>query len=174
MLLDALLNFVPAGSALAVQGTAVPSTNIIDILGTGVGTTPTAIFGTPTLFGAETGVGFRKPLIEIILGNAAWVSGTSLTVAFQGAVDVATTHAAGAWVTYSQSPTILTASLTANQVIRMEWPTVFPFNTAMPRYLRLLFTPAGTFTVGTIAAAVVTMGRDDMSQAQAARNFVVA
>jgi hypothetical protein len=38
----------------------------------------------------------------------------------------------------------------------------------------LLFTPAGTFTAGTIASALVTTVRDDEFQKYAAKNYSVA
>ena len=43
-----------------------------------------------------------------------------------------------------------------------------------PRFLRLLFTPVGTFTAGTIASALVTFVRDDQFNKYAAKAYQVA
>ena len=173
MITDALLQFVPVGSNTPILGAAVRS-NIYDILGQGVGTAPSNIIGTRTLFGSDLGIGGVKPQLEVLLGSAAFVGGTSLNVAFQAAPDTAGTHAAGAWTTLVETGAILTASLTAAQVIaRFDWPPAFPAN-LNARYLSLLFTPVGTFSAGTINAAIVTMVRDDQANKFATNNYTVA
>jgi hypothetical protein len=175
MILDSSLSFVPIGGNLAILGVAVPSTNVIDLLGQGVGTAPQNIFGTPTVFGAPDamGVGGPRPELNVTIG-AAFVSGTSLNVALQGAIDSgAPTYQPGTWNTFAETGAILTANLTANTVIaRFPWLPPFPAN-LRPRYLRLLFTPGGTFTLGTIASALVTTVRDDQFNRFGAKNFAV-
>jgi hypothetical protein len=173
MINDALLSLVPVGSNTPILGAAVRS-NIYDILGTGVGTPPSSIIGTPTLFGSDLGIGGKRPMLEVLLGAAAFAGGTSLNVAFQAAVDTAGTHAAGAWNTLVETGAILTANLTGAQVIaRFDWPPAFPAG-LNARYLSLLFTPVGTFSAGVINAAIVTMVRDDQANKYAARNYTVA
>ena len=54
-----------------------------------------------------------------------------------------------------------------------EFAPAFPQGT-LPRFLRLLFTPVGTFTAGAIASASVTMDRDDYAAKYAGKNFAVA
>ena len=72
------------------------------------------------------------------------------------------------------SGAILTANLTAGQIVaRFNFPPAFPAN-LNPRFLSLLFTPVGTFTGGVIASAIVTMVRDDQSNRYAAKNYSVA
>jgi hypothetical protein len=121
------------------------------------------------------GVGGARPELNVTLGPLAWVSGTSLNVALQGAPDAGTpTFQPGTFTTYAETGLILTAALLANTVIaRFPWLPPFPAN-QRPRFLRLLFTPAGTFTVGTIASALVTTVRDDQFNKYAANNYKVA
>jgi hypothetical protein len=80
------------------------------------------------------------------------------------------------WNDFMDSPVMLTANLTANKFIfRTPWPPQFPDNQAtLPRFYRLAFVPAGTFTAGTIACAVPTMGRPDQSNKFQGSNFTVA
>lgn len=175
MLLDALTNFLPLGSNLAVTNAAVRS-NIYDILGSGVGTAPQNIIGTRTLFGQDDGIGSRKPLVQVNLTNLNWAGGTSLNVAFQAAVDTgaAGNYQPGAWLTLVETGAIALANLTAQQVLaKFDFPPAFPPG-VLPRYLSLLFTPVGVFTAGAIGSAIVTMDRDDQTNKYAAKNFTVA
>ena len=161
MITDALLNFVPIGSPLTVTSAAVAS-GVVDLSGAGLGVTPPSIWGaptatgqTPTVFGSPDamGVGGPRPELNVTLGSLAWVSGTSLTVALQGAIDNGSNQPS-TWNTFVESGAIATANLTANLVIfRCPWLPPFPAS-LRPRFLRLLFTPVGTFTVGTIASAL--------------------
>ena len=182
MITDALLNFVPIGSPLAVTSAAVASPGIIDLSGAGLGVTPpnwwgapTATGQTPTVFGSPDamGVGGPRPELNITTGTVAWSGGTSLNVALQGAIDNGSNQPS-TWNTFVESGTILTANLTANTVIfRCPWLPPFPAS-LRPRFLRLLFTPSGTFTTGTIASALVTFVRDDEFNKYAAKSFQVA
>ena len=186
MILDSQLSFVPIGGNLAIAGTAVASTNTIDLLGQGVGTAPGNIFGATaagggsgvTVFGAPDamGVGGPRPEINVVTGTSAFSGGTNLNVALQGAADQGSSgsYQPSTWYTFAESGTILTANLTASTVIfRVPWLPPFPAN-LRPRYLRLLFTPSGTFTVGVIASAVVVPVRDDQFNKYAANNYKVA
>jgi hypothetical protein len=179
MILDSQLSFVPIGGNLAVAGAAVPSTNVIDLIGQGVGVAPGNVFGTPTVFGAPDamGVGGPRPELNVTLGSSNWASGTSLNVALQGAIDTGAGggYLPGTWNTFAETGAILTANLLANTVIaRFPWLPPFPAN-LRPRFLRLLFTPAGTFSpAGIIASALVTLVRDDQFNKYAAKNFAVA
>jgi hypothetical protein len=179
MILDALLNFIPIGSPLTVTSAAIASPNVIDLLGLGAGVNPTSasIIGNVTLFGAPDamGVGGPRPELNVTLGTSNWAGGTSLNVALQGAPDAGTpTFQPGTFTTYAETGLILTASLLANTVIaRFPWLPPFPAN-QRPRFLRLLFTPAGTFTTGQVASALVTLVRDDQFNKYAANNYKVA
>ena len=177
MITDSQLSFVPIGGNLAVTSAAVASTNVIDLLGAGVGVAPPNIFGNVTLFGAPDamGVGGARPELNVTLGTSNWAGGTSLNVALQGAADLGTpTYQPDTFHTFAETGAILTASLLANTVIaRFPWLPPFPEN-LRPRYLRLLFTPVGTFTTGAISSALVTLVRDDWFNKYAANNYKVA
>ena len=173
---DALLAFVPIGGNLSLVtggANAVASTNVIDLMGVGVGVAPPNIIGNTALFGPDMGIGGFRPEIKCVLGTA-FVGGTSLNVALQAAPDTAVTYQPGAWTTLAETGAMLTANLTAGQLVaRFPWLPAFPANLS-PRYLRMLFTPVGTYTAGTIASAIVTTVRDDQANKFAANNYKVA
>lgn len=171
MITDALVNFVPVGTSLAITTVAVRS-SIIDILGSGVGTAPANIIGTRTLFGSDLGIGGLRPQIEVPVA-AAFVGGTSLNVAFQASADTAATYQPASWKTLVETGAILTADLTLGQILaRFDFPPAFPAN-LNPRYLSLLFTPVGTFSAGAVGA-VTTMVRDDQANKFQPHNYAVA
>lgn len=175
---DAMLAFVPIGSPLSLISGAnvpVPSPGIIDLMGSGVGTAPPNIIGSATVFGQDPGVGAFRPEINVIVGTAL-VGSTSINTALQYAVDsgAAGGYLPGTWNTVAETGAIAIANLTANQVIaRFPFLPAFPPGT-LPRYLRLLFTPVGTTTAGTILSAIVTLVRDDQANRYAAKNYAVA
>ena len=175
---DALLAFVPIGGNLSLVtggANAVASPNTIDLMGVGVGIAPPNIIGNVATFGTDMGIGGFRPEINCVLG-IAFAGGTSLNVALQAAADTGAAggYLPGTWQTLAETGAMLTANLTANQVVaRFPWLPAFPANLS-PRYLRLLFTPVGTYTTGTIASAIVTTVRDDQANKYAAKNFTVA
>jgi hypothetical protein len=178
MRVDALIAFVPYGTPLAIT-TGTINSGVVDLLGPGVGQPPQNIIGAAAVYGAADamGVGRMRMELAVATGNVAFSGGgTSINVQLQGAIDTGAGggYAAGSWNTFAESGLILTAALGANQVIfRLPWLPPFPFN-LRPRYLRLSFVVAGTYTAGAIAYALPTEGRDDYSVANAAKNFVVA
>jgi hypothetical protein len=180
MLTDALYAFVPINSNLSIvaaAGVAVPS-NVVDLLGVGVGQAPQNIIGNATVFGADMGIGDNRALVEAIVGTAfVTANSATLTVALQGAVDTGAAggYQPGTWQTLVQTPAMAAAQLTAGKIIaKLDFPPAFPDGT-LPRFLRLLFqTPTGEyFTAGTIASAIVTMARDDYTEKYAAKNYTV-
>lgn len=181
MRLDSSLAFVPYGTPLSIVGAtgATFYSNVIDLLGSGVGTAPANIIGNATTFGQDMGVGDGMPVPKLIVSvGTAFVTGGSATlnVQFQGAPDTAVTHVEGTYKTYMETGTIAAANLTAGAVIaRMDWPPVFPAS-ERPRYIRLAFvTPSGQqFSAGTIAFAYPTYVRDDQANRQAAANYTVS
>lgn len=184
---DALLAFVPIGgnlSLVAAAGVDIPSTNVIDFLGLGVGvvapstTTGNPIIGNVSTYGQPDamGVGMR-PELNITLGTALTAdTGTpTLNVQLQAAEDDGTGNP-DTWQTIGESGEISVAQGTANTVIaRLPYLPPFPEN-LRPRFLRLNFAvPAGTnFATGTIASALVVPARDDWFNRQAAKNYTVA
>ncbi|MBB3453899.1 hypothetical protein FHT86_002155 [Rhizobium sp. BK313] len=182
MRLDAMLAFVPLGAPLSIvggAGVAIPSTNVIDMLGLGVGQAPQSIIGNVTNFGTDMGIGGFRPELEVAVGTAFTTgNAATLNVAFQAAPDqgAAGGYQPGTWTTLEETGPMAVANLTANQIIaRFPWVPAFPAN-LRARFLRLLFSPAaGTnFTAGTIAFAIPTPVRDDLANKYAARNYTVA
>lgn len=183
MRVDAQLSFVPIGSPLSLvggAGVAIPSTNVIDLLGLGVGVTPASagqIIGqTATIFGTDPGVGGRRPELNVTIGTAVTTgNGAVMKIALQGAPDNGS-GSPGTWVDIDSQDNITAASLTAGSVpFRTPWIPDFPPN-LLPRFLRLLFSPTtGTnFSAGTVASALVTVVRDDQANKFAAKNYKVA
>ena len=178
MLIDSLLNFVPPGSPLslvAAAGVAIPFPGVIDLLGGGVGTLVTNIWGTSTLPGQADamGEGNMRPEVAVAIGTAL-VTGTAatLTLQFQGAADDGTGNP-NTWQTFWQSPAYTAAQGTAGCIIaRLPWVPPFPEN-LRPRFLRInAAIPAATlFTAGTIAYCSVTQARDDWFVGQAAKGY---
>lgn len=181
MRLDAQTIFVPFGgqSMVAAAGVSIASTNTLDLIGSGPGTTPPNIIGTQNaLFGEDVGIGdgFLVPKLIITTGTAfVTANSATLNVALQLAPDTAVTHLPGTWQTVEETGAMIAAQLLAAIVIgRLDWAPAFPAN-LNPRYARLLFqVPSGTnFSAGTIAFAGVTSVRDDQANKFAQKNFTV-
>ena len=181
MRLDSTLAFVALGSPLSIvaaSGVAIPS-QVIDMLGNGVGVAPTSIFGTTTTWGADEGIGAFRPELMVAMGTAATTSNSAtLNVQLQAAADqgAAGNYQPSTWYTLAETGTIAASSLTANAIIaRLPWLPAFPIN-LRPRFLRLNFAVASAtaFTAGTIAFAIPTFVRDDLNQKNQPKNYVVA
>jgi hypothetical protein len=182
MQLDSQLNFVPVGgpplSFVGALGAGFPAPNVIDILGSGVGTAPQNVIGNRVLFGEDPSIGGIKIQIEAAIGVAAvTITAATLNMQFQGAPDtgVGGGYLPGAWTTYEETGPITAANLVAGQTIRMDWAAVFPEGQPLPRYIRINFaTPAATqFTVGNVSYVITTMVRDDQTNKFAAKNYTV-
>lgn len=187
MYTDALLNFVaPNGnlSLVAAAGVDVRAPNVIDLLGLGVGvvapdTNGNPIIGNTTNFGQADAMGVSRvrPDLFVTVGTAAVAdTGTpTLNVQLQAAADDGTGNP-DTYQTLGESGPLTVAQLTADEIIaRLPWLPPFPEN-LRPRFLSLNFEiPAGTnFSAGTISSALVTTGRDDPFQMQAAKNYSVS
>lgn len=189
MRVDSTLQFVPYGSPLSMvgaDGVAIPSTNVIDLLGSGVGTAPANIIGNASVFGQDMGVGdgLLIPKLAISPGTVTFATGNSATlnIALQLAADQGS---AGSYQPSTWNTAVETGAMTLAQLntaitngfmlARFDWPPSFPVNLS-PRYARLLFSPAASthFTAGTIGFAVVTSVRDDQANKYAARNYAVS
>lgn len=186
MIGDSQAWFIPPGSTLAVTNATV-YTPVLDLLGLGVGVNPGTnnpgtgasgqgvIWGNSSVFGTDMGIGGVRPDLAVTVGTA-FAGGTSLTVKFQGAADPgsAGNWTPTTWTDFMQSPACLQANLTANQFIfRTPFPPAFPPG-SLVRFVRLAFVPVGTFTAGTIACSLLTMGRPDPANRYAAANYKVA
>lgn len=180
---DALLSFVPLNSALSLvagAGINIPSPNIIDLLGPGVGVAPSlSIIGNVTNYGASDGMGVGKSMeLLVTIGTTLTTSNSAtLNAALQAAADTGSAggYQPGTWNTIVETGPIAVANLTAGTVIfRCPWLPPFPAN-LRPRFLRLLFqVPTGTdFTAGTIGSALAVMIRADQFNRYAANNYKV-
>lgn len=179
MRIDASIAFIPVGTNLSMVAGAGVSivSNVLDLMGVGVGVAPPNIFGQSTVWGTDFGIGAFKMLLQVAVGTAfTTATAATLNVQFQGAPDAGTpTYQPGTWTTYMETGAIAAASLTAGQIIaRMDWPPAFP-SSARPRFARLNFSiPAATdFTAGTIAHALIVPARDDYAIKFQPNNFVV-
>ena len=177
MLTDNLVSFIPVGSALSLISNTgdIASTNVIDLMGSGVGTEVSNIIGNASQPGMDVGVGGVRPELNVTVGDAVVSGGGgTLNVKLQAAPNTDGTNQPGTWVTLAETGAITAANLTAGQIIAR-----FPFLPAFPpglnpRYLRLLFTIAtAAITAGSISSALVTMYRDDQANRYAANNFTV-
>lgn len=179
MILDNLLQFAGIGVAVSIVGAAgvnTASPTVIDILGSGVGTAPANIIGNRTLFGEDSGIGGKRPQIQLAVG-AAFVTANSATlnVAFQSAPDtgVGGGYLPGTWQTLNETGPMTAALLIAGAIAQLDWPPAFPAS-AQNRFLRLLFqVPAATnFSAGSMLMST-TMVTDRQANRFAAKNFVV-
>jgi len=185
MRLDALLAFVPVGTPLSCVGStgATFYSNVVDLLGVGVGQASPNIMGNVSnnAYGAADGMGVGQERVEMAVATGtafATSNSATLNIQLQAAVDSGTSggYQPGTWNVIEESGTISATNLAANTVVfRFPWLPPFPEN-LRPRFLRLAFvTPASTnFTTGTIAYAVPSLGRDDWFAAYAAKNYTVA
>jgi hypothetical protein len=134
-------------------GTQVAS-NIID-LGVTSGVPSSANGG-----GArDIGIGDDPALKLMVNVNTAMGGGTSLGVILQGAPDNGS-GAPGSYTTMYTGPVVLLANLIQGaRIADIDVPRVIP-GQALPRFLRLEYISAGTFTSGVVEASIV-LDRDD-------------
>lgn len=189
MITDALVAFLPIGSNLSLVGGSATEffSNVLDLLGAGVGVAPPNIIGTRTTFGTDLGVGGKRPEINVTIGTAvtANIANTVLRIALEAAADqgAAGNYQPSTWTNIVSEDAIALSNLTAGAVpFRVPFLPTFPPG-LMPRYLRLRFSPqlsttnaypSGDFLTGTIASALITNVRDDWAAKYAAKNFSVA
>lgn len=182
-LMDINLQF---SNAQAITSTAL-STNAIDLLAgvktasASAYTTPAAIIGNVSVYGAEFGIGSTGGVPRVV-GNAvaAFTSGggsATLTVQFQGAKDSGSGTLSGySWVTYAQTGTIGQSALTAStRIFSFDWPHR-QVAAALPRFVVLNYVVAsGPMTGGTVTTDI-QMGGDDgqATLIQYPSNFTVA
>lgn len=181
MRIDSSLAFIPLGAPLSCVGATGASfaSQVIDLLGSGVGTAPANIIGNATTFGQDIGVGggATEPTLEIVIGTTFTTSdAATLNVQLQASADTGGPgYTPAAWTTIVETGPIAVASLTTGtNLARFDIPPTFPQN-LNPRFYRVLFvTPTGTqFTAGTIAFAYPTYVRDDQANKNATSNYVV-
>lgn len=158
MILDKLLEFDPAGTA--ITATAV-STNIFDLHGSTLlpGSSSTSKPGRD--MGIGDGAGYTPKLMVLCLATFTAAGAATLNVQFQGAPDNGS-GAPGTWTTYAETGTIAVANITAGvRLFDIDVPRPVP-GAALPRFYRLNYVVAtGPFTAGTVQAEMV-LTRDDL------------
>lgn len=178
---DGQLTFVSQNAPLSLvlgAGLAARS-NILDLLGLGVGVAPQSIIGARSLFGADMGVDMEKTQLAAAVGTAfATATSCTLNVQFQAAPDTGAAggYQPGAWTTLSETGYLPVANLTAGAVLaRLDYPLAQPV-TFQPRFISINFQTltGASFTSGTIAYAWLVNGRTDLPTLFAPKNFVVA
>jgi len=156
MILDGLLQFSgPNGDSPTATGV---STNIIDL----------HLVGIPVLAAGQgardMGIGDDPALKLLVLVTTAFAGLTSLQVALQGAPDNGA-GLPGAFTTWWTGPANTLAQLTAGaRLYDMDMPRP-PAGVAVPRFLQMSYTVAGTGTGGTIKAYIVLDRHDQMYNA---------
>src|SRR5258706_971280 len=155
MILDALLRFDDAASIAIGAGTQA-STNVIDLgITSGI---PTSANGGGA---RDIGIGddpAMKLLVQVATTFTSVGAGT-LTVALQGAIDDGT-GAPAAFSTWWASPAYALATLNVgSRLYDMDMPRP-PDGIAIPRFLRLLYTVAVSFSAGAVSSYIV-LDRDD-------------
>lgn len=151
MILDGLLQFTAnAGDTPTASGN---STNVIDLHMAGI---PVLVNGQGA---RDMGIGDDPALKLLVLVTTTFTGLTSLQIALQGATDDGTGNPA-AFSTWWTGPATALASLTAGaRLYDMDMPRP-PAGVAVPRFLRLGYTVAGSGTGGALKAWIV-LDRDD-------------
>lgn len=159
MILDALLAF-DTGTLITASGTTQTSQNTIDLGNLGLPTSSATILGVGQA--RDIGIGDAPAMKLLVQVTVAASTGTSMSVAIQGAIDTA----AGVPATFSTwwlSPAYTTAQLVVGaRLYDMDMPRP-PNGIAVPRFLRMLYTTVGACNP-TIAAYVVLDRMDQMYQ----------
>ena len=108
----------------------------------------------------DWGIGDDPALKMLIQVTTAFAAGTSLQVGLQGAPDNGSA-APGAWTTWWLSPAVALASLTAGaRLYDMDMPRP-PAGVGVPRFLRLTYVSAGTFSGGGSIEGTIVLDRHD-------------
>lgn len=159
MILDKLLGFDPIDNPrnlIQVAGTYA-SNNVLDWGNLGLPSTSSTILGVGQV--RDMGIGDDPALKLLVQVGTAFLGGTSLQVAVQGAIDDGTGNPS-TFNTWYTSPAIALASLVAGgRLLNMDFPRP-PQGIAIPRYVRLAYITLGTFTAGTVISYLV-LDRDD-------------
>jgi len=153
MILDGLLQFSgPTGDSPTASAV---SANVIDLHMAGI---PILASGQGA---RDMGIGDDPALKLLVVVSTVFAGLTSLAVALQGATDNGA-GAPAAFTTWWTGPAVLLAGLKAGaRLYDMDMPRP-PAGVAVPRFLQLAYTVAGTGTGGTIKAYIVLDRYDQM------------
>lgn len=157
MILDKLLEFDPAGTAITATAA---STNIFDLAGPGI----PANAAKPGRDMGIAGAGVALKIMVAVQQTFTAGGAATLNVQAQGAPDNGA-GAPGAYVTYAETGVLALAQLVVgNRIFDSDWPRPIPTPITpalLPRFIRLNYVVAtGPMTAGTVQAELV-LGRDD-------------
>lgn len=194
---DTNLIFVSANTSITWSATNSVLTSYVLDLGTGLMTNTTApvtysapavsgglfLLTTSYQFGEDLGPGALRLRGQAWLSSATPTTGTMLTIAWQGAVDASSgTYPANysglTWSTYAltEIPVADMAPLVSGNVPSIPLPD-FPDRlpeTGLPRFIRLQFSPSGSFTSLTVNFAGIAIQRPDVYVGKYPGGFQVA
>lgn len=155
MILDS--NLALDGPAFTAITVTRDSTNIIDV---GIG----------GQIGGARDMSVGTNLDLLVISNRAFAGGTSVQISFQGAPDNGS-GAEGTYVTYAQTPAITLAQLNAGTglLFPIDVPGMPYGGLALPRFYKLVYTVAGTFTAGAVIATLL-LNRDQVNYYPSALN----
>jgi hypothetical protein len=167
MILDNFLMFTGSSNGTAGGLTTGPntdapttgtqnSTNVVD-LGVISGIPATAAGGGGA---RDIGIGDDPMMKLLVVVTSTMAGGTSLQVALQGAPD-AGANTPGAFTTMWTGPVVLLAQMTVGAYLaNVDVPRTIP-GQPLPRYLRLNYISAGTFTGGGSIEGTIVLDRFD-------------
>lgn len=163
MILDAYLEFDPAGTSVAIAAGTQASANVIDLHGAGL--IPVLANGQGA---RDMGIGDDPALKFVVQVDTAFASAAStgtISASIQGAPDNGA-GAPGTYTTYLTGPALVIPAAGA-RLLQVDMPRP-PDGIAFPRFLRLLYTVAvQTMTAGKVNAHLV-LDRDDQAQLKSA------
>lgn len=177
---DAQTAFVPPNSAFSLVGGAgvtLQIGQIIDLLGSGVGTAPPSIIGNRSLYGVDPGIGLMKPEVELdVLAGLATGNAATVEFAIQYAPDTGAGggYQPGAWENVNTTGAKAVAEYPAGTQLRMDLPPAPPDQQLPPpRYVRMVMIPAAAtnLNAGTVQFAGIVMARTDFVQRNAPNNY---
>lgn len=161
--MDNTLSFSSNWSTAQTVTATAASTNVVDLTGAGSGNAPAMINGFPatnTSIGYDIGAGDGEaiPYLYISVPTAGTGAGT-VTIALQVAADNGS-YSPGTWETLWTSTAIVGTSLVAGSIILvpvppLPYPADYETNENMPRFLRLNYTVASTFSAGFLAGLML-------------------
>lgn len=154
MILDAFLQFDPAGTSVAIAAGTQSSTNVIDV---GLSGLPTSANGGGA---RDLGIGDDPALKLLVQVTTAFASAGS-TGTIQAAMQFAPDNGSGvpgSYITAVTGPSYVIPVVGA-QLLNIDWPR--PKDGLIPRFARLQYTVAvQTMTAGAVAAYAV-LDRED-------------
>ena len=116
--------------------------------------------------GRDLGIGDDPAMKLLVQVTVAFVGGTSIACAIQGAPD-AGANTPGTYVTYATGPVVALASLIAGaRLFDTDLPRPAP-GSVPPRYYRLAFVGVGTMTAGKVEGILVLDRMDQVETTNA-------